>query len=113
MHGKSDLESYLLKAGPLEAATILSIVEIFADFSLKDPKSGIILGLAGYNALALLLRTLLKNNDIGRVNIMWNSITNISHLWLGHLWYGETLTDYETIGVGLIMTGMALLYLSK
>lgn len=103
----------LTKASPLEAAVILSVVEIFADFSLKDPKGGLVLGLAGYNALALLLKKLLKHNDIGRVNIAWNSITNVSHLWLGNLWYGEKLTDYEMIGVALIMTGMGLLYLSK
>jgi len=103
----------LTKASPLEAAVILSVVEIFADFSLKDPKGGLVLGLAGYNALALLLKKLLKNNSIGKVNILWNSITNVSHLWLGNLWYGEKLTDYEMIGVALIMTGMGLLYLSK
>lgn len=103
----------LASAGPVEAAALLSAVEIFADFSLKDPNMPVAAGIIGYNALAIMLRQLLAHNDIGKVNIIWNSITNVSHLIGGRLLYGEKLTDYELYGVILIMTGMGLLYFSK
>jgi len=103
----------LTKAGVLEAASLLSLVEIIADFSLKDPKGGLLIGVAGYNLLAIMLKQLLKHNDIGKVNIAWNSITNVSHLYLGHVWYGEKLSDMEWYGIAMIMTGMGLLYYGK
>lgn len=103
----------LASAGPVEAAALLSIVEIFADFSLKDPKLGLAPGLAGYNLLAFMLKKLLSHNDIGKVNIIWNSITNVSHLIGGRILYGEDLSTNELYGVILIMTGMGLLYLGK
>ncbi len=103
----------LTKLPIFPAASLLTLVEVIADFSLKNPKDGMLLGVAGYNALAFLLKKLLKNNDISKINLLWNSMTNVTHLYLGHIWYNEKLNENEVIGVVLIMTGMGLLYLAK
>ena len=103
----------LTKLPIFPAASLLTLVEVIADFSLKNPKDGMLLGVVGYNALAFLLKKLLKNNEISKINLLWNSMTNITHLYLGNIWYGEKLNDNETAGVILIMTGMGLLYLAK
>jgi multidrug transporter EmrE-like cation transporter len=108
----NELEKLLSDVGPLQSATILTAIETVADYYLKNSKSGPIPGLVGYNIIALMFRALLKKNDLGKTNILWNSMTNLTDLYVGVNYYGESLSGNQTAGVVLIMSGMALLYLS-
>jgi multidrug transporter EmrE-like cation transporter len=109
----NELEELIKDFDPLKAATLLTAIESVADYYLKNPKAGPIPGLIGYNVLALVFRALLKKNDLGKTNILWNCGTNLTNLWIGVKYYDEKLTGNQMAGIVLIMTGMGLLYVSK
>jgi multidrug transporter EmrE-like cation transporter len=109
----NELTKLLEEFGPIQSACVLTALESITDYHIKNPESGFIPGVLGYSAIAIIFKILLRNNELGKTNILWNSMTNLTDLYIGSVYYGESLTGNQTAGIVLIMTGMGLLYFSK
>lgn len=94
-----------------ESAALLTLIESISDFLAK--KGEVPLTAASYAALGVTFSKLLQNKDLGKLNLQWNAMTNVTNLLIGHFAFGETLSGNDTVGVALILTGMFLLAQGK
>lgn len=93
----------------LVAAAVLTATEVVADVSAKQ---GNLAGaLAGYNLLALELKSFLYDNGakLSLTNAYWNAMTNVTHAILGVTVFGETLSTTQMVGIGFVTAGILLL----
>lgn len=64
----------------------------------------------GYLSLAYVLRQVLPNNSIALTNAYWNAATNVTHLAIGKMYFGEEITTQQMIGIGVITVGILLVH---
>lgn len=94
---------------PFTGALVLTATEVFADVCAK---TGSNLGsFLGYNALAYELPIILaeKGNGLALTNAYWNSMTNITHTFIGVYFFHEQLSNKQLAGIGLVTVGILLL----
>lgn len=94
--------------GLTESAALLTLIESLADYTAKEGSQPVLTA-GGYAALGLVFRETLKNNDLGKLNLQWNAMTNIANLAIGKYAFGEELSGNQTVGAALILTGMFLM----
>ncbi len=107
----------LQKLGPFGGAAVLTAIEVVADTAAKlgdnDSRffdgynSAVLYG--GYLANAFVLQNVLARNSIAITNAYWNAMTNVTHVLIGTLAFGEVLTQREYVAIGLITAGIVLL----
>ena len=93
----------------------LSLVEIVADFALKDyantsnPYTGLV-GATGYVGVVLLLIKSLRGSTIIYVKGMWDGISSLAESLAAFIFLGERFAHWEQyLGLAFTMVGLFLL----
>jgi multidrug transporter EmrE-like cation transporter len=63
-------------------------------------------GVAFYALVCLLLVLSYKYKSMGLINILWSGLSVLLILSVGFLFFNETISQMDWIGVGLILAGM-------
>lgn len=108
-----DLVERLLDDSVMRFATVMAILETFADYCLKkyaktDETQYILGGLGGYSGIVYVFQRALRKDDLGRVNGAWNAITTISNVLLG-MSMGEKYSVTQFFGFILISCGILII----
>ena len=108
-----DLVERLLDDSVMRFATVMAIIETFADYCLKkyaqtDQTQYILAGLGGYGGIAYVFQRALRKDELGRVNGAWNAITSISNVLLG-MSMGEKYSVTQFLGFILISCGILII----
>jgi multidrug transporter EmrE-like cation transporter len=108
-----DLIERFLDDSAMRFATVMAIIETFADYCLKkyaqtDGLQYILGGLGGYGGVVYVFQRALRKDDLGRVNGGWNAITSISNVLLG-MSMGEKYSMTQLLGFILISCGILLI----
>jgi len=105
----------------VQAAGLLTAIEVVGDTAAKlgssdtrffDGNNGLVT-YGSYMALAWTLQKVLPQNSIAVTNAYWNAMTNVTHVLIGSLAFGETLSSRDYLGIALITAGILLLRDSK
>lgn len=109
----NDLVERLLDDSAMRFATVMAIIETFADYCLKkyaqtDALQYILGGLGGYGGVVYVFQRALRKDNLGRVNGAWNAITSISNVLLG-MSMGETYSFTQLLGFIFISCGILLI----
>jgi multidrug transporter EmrE-like cation transporter len=98
----------------LEAGTLLTLVELVGDTSLRqyaktDTSLFLGIGTAAYLGLVYILQWAYRTEKLAIVNGYWDAISNILTTLVAYFILGEALTTTQLIGLVLISSGMYLL----
>jgi len=98
---------------------LLSIIEIFGDFSYKyytytSNFKYLIYGFISYLGVQYFLINALRNSSVLYVNGMWDGLSGLVESIASMIFLGERLTDYtQYLGLILIIIGIVLLKANK
>jgi len=98
----------------LSVALIMTIVETYAQYNLKEYSlnnklSYIVLGLLFYVVSAIMFMSLLSYEKVGIVNLIWNIMSTLLVFIMGYLVFNESLNSYELVGAVMAIVGLILL----
>lgn len=98
----------------LEAGTLLTLVELVGDTSLRhyaktDASLFLGIGTAAYLGLVYILQWAYRTEKLAIVNGYWDAISNILTTLVAYFILGEALTNTQLTGLVLISSGMYLL----
>jgi multidrug transporter EmrE-like cation transporter len=98
----------------LEAGTLLTLVELVGDTSLRhyaktDTSLFLGIGTAAYLGLVYILQWAYRTEKLAIVNGYWDAISNILTTLVAYFILGEALTITQLTGLVLISSGMYLL----
>ena len=98
----------------LEAGTLLTLVELVGDTSLRqyaktDTSLFLGIGTAAYLGLVYILQWAYRTEKLAIVNGYWDAISNILTTLVAYFILGEALTTTQLTGLVLISGGMYLL----
>jgi len=98
----------------LEAGTLLTLVELVGDTSLRqyaktDTSLFLGIGTAAYLGLVYILQWAYRTEKLAIVNGYWDAISNILTTLVAYFILGEALTTTQLTGLFLISGGMYLL----
>jgi multidrug transporter EmrE-like cation transporter len=94
---------------------LLTFVESIAIFSIKKYETSgnwkffILAGLINGIMVTYLFLRALKYKGVGMTNFIWNIFSTLLVFLIGIYFFKETITNYEYIGIILILVGMILL----
>ena len=97
----------LSKLNAFQGALVLTAIECVGDTAAKA--DGKLPTFASYNALAYVLTQVLPQNNLAIINGYWNAMTNITHVFIGGYFFGETVTQSQLLGLLLISGGILML----
>jgi multidrug transporter EmrE-like cation transporter len=98
---------------------LLSIVEIFGDFKLKNfarykQSSDLFSGIFGYVGVVYFLIKSLEQNNILYVNGIWDGVSTIIESLAAYYILGERLdNNYQYLGLVLIIFGLIIFNIGK
>lgn len=95
----------------LQAALVLAATEVVGDTAAKSGNA--LLAYGSYNVLAYELQHVLRHNGLALTNAYWNAFTNLTHTAIGTLFFGESLSSAQYVGIALITSGIVLLGWNK
>ena len=102
------MQPWLSSLNELGAAAVLTAVEVIGDVAAKRGDNDALL-YGAYNVNAYVLKNVLAHNGIARTNAYWNAMTNVTHVLIGSIAFGEELTTTDYAGIALITAGILLL----
>lgn len=103
----------------LVMVTLLSVVEIYADFHLKfyahsDSLSHLGQGLLGYVGVVYLLIQSLRLENVLYVNALWDGMSGLVESLAAYIFLGDRLhSGQQYAGVLFIIAGVVLLHMGK
>jgi multidrug transporter EmrE-like cation transporter len=66
------------------------------------------LGVIFYSIVCLLLVLSYKYKGMGLVNVLWSGISVLAVVSVGAIYFDETITTMDMLGIGLILCGIGL-----
>lgn len=82
-------------------ALLISIIEVFSQYSLKNNK--IIYGMIGYLCVALVLLQSYNYEALGHMNLVWSCISIIACYILGCVYMNEPFNKYTFVAIVLAL----------
>jgi multidrug transporter EmrE-like cation transporter len=95
--------------------TLLSLVEIYGDFSLRfyaktNQFTYLAQGIIGYIGVIYYLIESLRDDNVLYVNGMWDGISGVTESIAAYVILGDRLThSYQYLGLLLVISGIVLL----
>ncbi len=96
-------------------ATCMAICELFGQSCLKylnknpDKKHYYFLAILFYSIICYLLLESYKYKSMGLMNIIWSGISILIVISVGILYFGETITFSDKLGVFFVLIGLFLI----
>jgi len=98
----------------LTAAVCLTVIEMVGQYNLKkfnvtNNYKFYLLGIGFYIITLTLFTKMLTYSKVGIINHLWNIFSSLFSFIMAWLYFSETLTMYEVLGVMFSMIGIILM----
>jgi multidrug transporter EmrE-like cation transporter len=92
----------------------LTATELVGDSLLKwaangGPQEAKVAGHVGYLVLSQVLYVLLKKHDLWKLNLMWDTTSNLATFLVGKFAFKEEATGKEMFGFALCLLGLSMI----
>lgn len=94
----------------IQFALFISLVEVFAQFSLKS--GNIWFGFIGYAIIAMILLKAYNYEGLGHMNLVWSCVSIIMCYIMGYLYFGEPANKYTFIAIIFAMLAIYFAHMS-